>query len=409
MLELSATTARRLAILKQHLAGPFPVASSATLLDVARAIRCIQVDPISAVARTQHLVLYSRLGPGYRPHHLDELTWETKELFHYWAHAASLVLTEDFPIHGFRMRRWGRGDSEWSQRARRWMKENEALRRRILKRLRDEGPLRSRDFEDLAREQWRSGGWYDGRNVGRMLEALWSRGKLMIAGRLGQDRVWDLAERWFPSWVPDERLTERQMADRAALLSLKGLGIATPRHINLHFVRGFYPGLPAALARLERRGEIARVSIDGGMGPWKGRWYIAADDIDSARALTEDSWQPRTSLLSPFDNLICDRSRTKLMFDFDYTIEIYVPKNKRRFGYYVLPILYGDRIIGRVDSRFDRERKVYVVEHVYAEPGAPRDRATGQAVRAAFEGMAEWLGAEGLKLGQAEAWKSALR
>ena len=139
------------------------------------------------------------------------------------------------------------------------------------------------------------------------------------------------------------------------------------------------------------------------------RWFAPIEVADRIATAARDGWESRTTLLSPFDNLIADRARTKRLFDFDYTIEIYVPKAKRRFGYYVLPILHGDRLIGRIDSRMDRDANVYLVNHVYAEPAAPRDRKTGAAVKDAIEAMAEWLGASSIRLGEVEAWRGALR
>jgi uncharacterized protein len=402
-LSVPLEVARRVAVLKQELAGEFPSASPDAVLDVARKIRCIQVDPINAVARTQHLVLFSRLGPGYRAAHLDEVAWQRKELFSYWAHAASFVLTEDFPIHALRMRRWATDDSVYSVRAREWIQDNARMKRHVLARIRKEGPLRSRDFTVPGAVPWQSGGWNAGQDVSRILEFLWTKGKVMIAGRRGLDRLWDLSERWFPDWTPRDRLTDRQVVERAALHSLRALGVATPRQIAQHFTRSSYPGLAAAIDRLRKKGEIVPVTV----GEFPRPWLTTAEDAE--RLGDGLDFEPRTTLLSPFDNLIADRARTRDIFDFDYTIEIYVPKAKRRFGYYVLPILHGDRLIGRIDSRMDRENGLYVVEHIYAEDGAPRDRSTGRAVRGAIESLAAWLGATSIRFGTADAWKTVMR
>jgi uncharacterized protein YcaQ len=227
----------------------------------------------------------------------------------------------------------------------------------------------------------------------------------MIAGRRGLDRLWDLSERWFPEWTPRERLTERRVVERAALHSLRALGVATPRQIAQHFTRSSYPGLAAALDRLHKKGEIVPVSV----GEFTKPWLTTADDAERLSAPGGLDWEPRTTLLSPFDNLIADRARTRDLFGFDYTIEIYVPKAKRRFGYYVLPILHGDRLIGRIDSHMDRDENVYVVDHVYVEEGAPRDRATGRAVGDAIGSLAGWLGAEATRFGAVDAWKTSMR
>lgn len=395
---------RRLAVRKQALEGRRQPATTEGVLDVARSIRCIQIDPIDAVARTQYLVLFSRLGPRFRPEHLDEVVWERKELFPYWAHAASLVLTEDFPIHARRMRRWPEGDGPYAQRTKRWMKDNARMKRYILGRIRKDGPLRSRDLTVPDAVPWSSTGWNAGQDVTRMLEFLWIQGTLTIAGRSGGDRVWELADRWFPEWTPRDRMTERQSVELSVRHALRALGAGTKRDISQYFTRGNYPDLPRALERLQKAGEVVTLEVDGTRGPW----YALPKEAELLEKGFEE-WAPRTTLLSPFDNLIADRARTKRLFDFDYTIEIYVAKEKRRYGYYVLPILHGDRLIGRVDSRMDRKENVYRVNHVYAEPGAPRDRATGAAIKDAIASMAEWLEATTIRFGEADAWRSALR
>lgn len=409
-LRISIDAARRLAIAKQALSGISPKPTAKGLIKVARQIRCIQVDPISAVARTQDIVMFSRLGPGFKPQLLADATYKRKELFHYWAHAASLVLTEDFPLHNRMMRAWPRRGGSGAERVERFMKENASLQRHILTRLRKEGPLRARDFEvDGGGSSWQSTGWTGGQKLSRMLDFLWVKGKIMIVGRQGVDRIWGLADEYFPEWTPRERLSESEVVRRAALFSLRALGVATQKQINLHFTRNGYPNLGAVLTKLQKSGEIIPVEVTTKDGALPGKWLALASDARLAQSFDKDGLDGRTVLLSPFDNLICDRARTSLLFGFDYRIEIYVPAAKRRYGYYVLPILHGDKLIGRVDSRFDKAQNAYVVDNVYAEPGAPRDKATGKAVRGALDTMAEWLGADDIRLGTTEAWTSALR
>lgn len=230
-----------------------------------------------------------------------------------------------------------------------------------------------------------------------MLDFLWARGQLMIVGRQGLQRIWDLTERWLPEWAPQDPLTERQAVERATLHAVRALGVATARQVAEHFTRGYYPGMPQALARLERRGEIVRVEIDGVNGSLKGPWYLHGE----ARAWIDGGdagWEPRTVLLSPFDNLICDRRRTRQLFDFDYAIEIYVPKAKRKYGYYVLPILHGDRLIGRLDAAVDRKAGVFLVHALHAEAEAPLDAASGREVAGAIERLAAFAGASAIDL-----------
>jgi uncharacterized protein YcaQ len=229
----------------------------------------------------------------------------------------------------------------------------------------------------------------------------------MIVDRRGLDRVWGLADEYFPESMPRDRLSEREVVRRSVRLSLGALGVATAKQISLHFVRGVYPNLQKVLAELARSGEIVPVEISDNR-KLPGQWFALASDVPLIERLAKREAVERTTLLSPFDNLICDRGRTQQLFGFEYRIEIYVPPAKRRYGYYVLPILHGDRLIGRVDSRLDKAKNVYVVSNVYAEPKAPRDTGTARAVRAAIDAMGEWLGVDEIQFGSAQAWKSRL-
>jgi len=403
-LTLTPTLARHLAVHQQRLAGPRAAADADGLLDVVRSLGCLQLDPLSVVARTHMLVLFSRVGP-FDLAHLDQLLWQDRSLFEYWAHWASIVLTEDYPIFAALMM----DHRPWTDRTRKWVKQNERLRRSVLAQIRRRGPILSRNLEDAAlpRRSRASDGWSSGRTVSHMLDYLWLRGTIMVAGRDGIQKRWDLAERCLPEWTPKERLSPREAERRAVLRSVRALGVATARHIRYHFLRGSYPNLPRALAELEREGDVRRVEIRDGGERWPGTWFMASEAIPALEAVRQD-WQPTTTLLSPFDNLICDRTRTGVMFDFDYRVEIYVPRARRKWGYYVLPILHGDRLIGRIDPEMDRVERVLRVNAVFAEAGAP---AAGVPVRKAIESLALFLGARQIQYNRRRvpaAWKRAL-
>ena len=420
---ITPSLARRLAIAKQRLAGPLPQADPANMLGVVRDIGCLQLDPIGVVARSHQLVLFSRVGK-YDLVHLDHLLWQERRLFEYWAHCASIVLTEDYPLHNVRMRHYLNPDaptvSTWARRMRQWVKDNQKLKRYILAQLKKRGPLLSRDLEEdgIYPEDWVSTGWTSGRNISGMLDHLWMSGRIMVAGRQGIQKIWDLSERCLPEWTPREALTEREMTRRAVQRSLRALGVGTARHINYHFVRGRYTELPKTLADLETEGKIKRVEIRDDGHTWPGVWYIHAADeplLDELRITEHVSSRStlwgRTTLLSPFDNLICDRARTQQLFNFDFRIEIYVPKPKRKYGYYVLPILHGDRLIGRVDPVMDREHRQLTVNAVYIEPGAPTTRDVGPAVAGAIQDLAAFLGAGDIVYNRQRVpaiWKRAL-
>jgi uncharacterized protein YcaQ len=399
--------ARRLAVARQRLAGQRPPAAAAGIMEVAGDLGYLQLDPISVVARSHQLVLWSRLG-GYLLGELDRLLWDQRRLFEYWTHGASIVPTDDYQLHHLLMRRYPSDRNAYNRRVRAWLADNQALRRSILRQLRAQGPLPGKALEDRAAVGWRSAGWTSGRNVERMLDVLWAQGRIMVAGRAGQQRLWALAERWLPAWTPTERLPEREIVRRTAQRSLRALGVATARDIDRHFTEGRYPGLAAVLAGLERAGRVERVRVAADGVEWPGPWYLHTDDLPLLERLQDGDWQPRTTLLSPFDNLVIDRDRTERMFGFRYRMEIYVPKAARRYGYYVLPVLHGDRLVGRVDPAMDRPRRRLLVHAVHAEPDAPA--AAGPALAAALRELAAFLGAEEVELRQPPppVWRAAL-
>jgi uncharacterized protein len=402
------TLARQVAITAQYLADPRPKADVDGIMEVINRLGCLQLDPISVVARSHLLVLWSRLGT-YDPLLLDTLLWQDHCLFEYWAHAASIVLTEDYPIHQMRMHSSAQDSSNWSQRVKDWMEQNENLRVSILHTLDDRGPLRSRDFEDTSVVPWQSTGWTHDRNVSRMLDFLWMQGHILVARRKAGEKWWDLAERCLPSWISYDLLPEREVVCRAAQKSLRALGVATERNIVEHFTQGRYPGLPDIMTELEAEGHIVRVHIHERDGELPGKWFIHSDYLPMLEQLAV-AREPRTTLLSPFDNLICNRRRTQLLFDFSYQSEIYTPKDKRRFGYYVMPILFGDRLIGRIDPALNRVQHRLVINAVHIEPNIAITSEMGQAVANAIQELANFLGATTINYCQElpEGWKHLL-
>jgi uncharacterized protein YcaQ len=320
---------------------------------VLRGLRVLQLDPVNVVARNQLLVLWSRLG-GFDRADLDTLLWRERWLFEYWAHSASIVLTEDYPIHQLMMRNY-RAMVE-SARLQNWLAVNDDFRRYVLGLLADSGPLPGEAIEDRAVVGWVSTGWTHGRNVERMLDILWKQGVIMVVGRDGLRRLWGLAD--FPAAVTAEELPQSEAVARAGEHSLRALGVARARDVERHFTMGRYPGLD-----LERAAWARSVRVAGG----NEQWWVHRDVL----GLLDEEWVPRTTLLSPFDNLICDRDRTERLWAFAYRNEMYIQKDKRQYGYYVMPVLAGERLTGRVAARVNRKSGVLAVEGMYAEPGAP--------------------------------------
>jgi uncharacterized protein len=408
---IDRSTARRLAITVQRLAGTPPRSSPNAVLGVIRSIRCVQLDPIAVVARSPLLVLGSRVA-GFDPKHLDRLLWRDHSVYEYWAHAASVVLTEDHPIHAWYMRQYLRDDgSAWNRRRLDWMAANAKLKRSVLTQVRRDGPVLARRISGgLTGESWRSSGWTNERNVDRMLGFLWASGRVMVAGREGIQKLWDLTERVLPPDAPRERLSDLEVTRRAVDRSLHGLGVGTAKHIRSHFTRDRYPELNRVLAEFERTGRVERVVVQHDGAPMPGTWYVHRDDLPLLERVERGRWEPRAVLLSPFDNLIADRARSELLFDLSYRMEIYVPKDKRRFGYYAMPVLDGDRFVALVDPAMDRANGRLLVRAVHAEPGVRTTRESGRPVAEAVRDLASWLGVTEIELDGSvpAAWRSGL-
>jgi uncharacterized protein len=400
-------TARRMAVEAQRLSGPLARSTPATILDVVRSIRCVQIDPTAVVARTQHLVLRSRLD-RYDPEQLPVLAYTEHALFEYWAHAASYVLTEDWPVHHLMMRTSER-DGGWSAYSRQWLSANEALRANILRVIRRHGPVRLRDLAELVDDalvSWQSTGWTGERNLDQMLRILWTMGKILVADRRGLERWWDLAERVVPRPARGTRLSDAAVVRRAVELSVRGLGLGTLQHVKANYTRDRYPNLKEVLGGLVRRKVLEPVEVEG----VPGTWFVHAEDVPMLERIEAGGWAPRTTMLSPFDNLIADRKRASALFDLEYRIEIYTPKDKRRYGYFAMPVLDGDRFIARVDPAFARDERRLDVMAVHAEPGFERSKDAARAVGAAVRDLATWLGAERVDLAGAipRGWRTAL-
>src|SRR5213075_1745323 len=246
-----------------------------------------------------------------------------------------------------------------------WIRDNDRFRRDILKLLRKSGPLTSRDIPDTCVVPWASTGWTNNRNVTQMLEFLMMRGEIAIAGRVGRERLWDLAERVYPADVVVPSVDEaRRVKNERRLASL---GIARQKAA----------AMPIEPVDVGEAGEPA--VVEGTKGEWR---------VDPA-ALGDD-FEGRTALLSPFDRLVYDRVRAKELFDFEYTLEMYKPAAKRRWGYFALPILHSDQLVGKVDATADRKASVLRVHAIHED--VRFSRAIAKAVRAELEDLASWLG-----------------
>jgi uncharacterized protein YcaQ len=242
-----------------------------------------------------------------------------------------------------------------------------------------------------------------------MLFHLHMMGEVMVVGHDGNQNVWGLSEEFLPKWVERRILSEEEFERQAALRAIRALGTATPREIWYYFVRGRYENLEKTLRALEEESAILRVRVEG-FGPRDER-YIHENDLPLLETLNTDEWQPRMSFLPPFDNLLVGRDRLNKLFGFDYVREQFFPKEKRKYGTYVLPILWGSDIIGRLDPEMDRQNEKLLVNSVHAEPGAPGDRLVASKIGETIERLAEFLGAKQVVYTSRmpQAWKGFLR
>ena len=256
-----------------------------------------------------------------------------------------------------------------------WLHDNRVFVRRVLAQIERHGPIQSREIDERPQRPWPSGVWTNARNVALLLETLLGHGRVMVSRRESGQRLWDLPERCLrPGEV--ERPGTKEVVRRSVLRALGALGVARADHIQAHFTRSRYPDLAAVLAGLVRARVVQATSV----GSLPGAWYVATDTLPLLERIEAGWWQPRATLLSPFDNLLCDRSRAEVLFDFHHRLEIYVPPAKRRWGYWVMPFLHGDRLVGRVDLARDRPTGRLVVNRTWWEPGCG-----GRAHRAALE------------------------
>lgn len=325
--KVTVEQARRIAVRAQLLDG-----SAKGILPTVRRLGFLQLDPIASVATPQHLVLWSRIGP-FDTAELDRLLWVKRKLFEW---NAFIYPMESLPLIQASMRRARRDTTNsWDRRRQQLLKDNASFRRYVMRELERNGPLLSRDLEDRSNSERRDHRWYGNRLVGPMLATLHIHGEIAIVGRRGGQKLWDLADRWYPE-------TE-----------------SVP---------------PAEADRILEEQRFRALGVRFEQGEWR------------AHPRARDGAVPdRVTFLSPFDRLIHDRDRAEALFDFRYRLEMYVPPAKREYGYYVLPILVGDRLVGRIEPRFDRRNRTLEVLGAWGDTSR---------IDAALDSLARFLGAE---------------
>jgi len=391
---ISIQTARRVMLAAQGLdRAPDRPAAKADILEAVRRMGLLQIDTIHVVARSPYLVLWSRLG-DYKPEWLDELLAEGA-IFECWAHAMCFLPIEYYPLHRRRMLdaiQDGVLPVKWAVK---WSRENPKAMKRVRSHLRENGAVRSAEFESKGRPP---GGWWNWKEEKDALEALFLTGEVMIARRQNFQRVYDLRERIMPGWDDALNPSTEELRRTLTLRAVCALGIAFPAWAPDYF-RQPKKGIAQHLEALAADGLLLRVEVEGFERPA----YVHPDRLSQLEEAASGSREPTlTTLLSPFDPLVWDRQRARELFDFDYTIECYTPAPKRRYGYFTLPILNRGRLIGRLDPKAHRSKGFFEIKAIHLEPNIPPSEEVIADLAAVLHRLAAWHGTPDLVVRQSD-------
>ncbi|UCD44515.1 MAG: YcaQ family DNA glycosylase [Candidatus Bathyarchaeota archaeon] len=388
---LTKETVRRLMLEKQGFGERPASISKKNIFDAVDRLGCLQIDTINVVERAHYLTLWSRLG-NYDKELLHQLAYVDRRLFEYWAHAACYVPMKEFRYYArpMRIRREKYADGY------EWARAEPEVMELVLERVRKEGSLSAKDFEH--RRKTRSQGWWDWKPAKIALEALFGAGILLVSRRENFQRYYDLSERVLPPSVDSTEPTEEECIRFHALRTLGCLGLASPGDLRTYFqpwsimLRRTSKQWQAILEDLVEEGKALSFEVEGERNPY----YCLAEDSQQV----EDSGSEFNDvrLLNNFDNLIWNRKQIQNLFGFEVKLEAYIPAAKRRYGYYNLPILYGDRFVGRIVPKMDRKRGTLIVHSVWHEPWLRPDEDFENKFTGTLQEFAEFHGVDEIEM-----------
>ena len=314
-----------------------------------------QIDTISVIERAHNHTLWTRC-PDYKPAYLHQLLAEDKAIFEYWGHAMSFLPIEDYRFYMHAFKRFRTPSDQWSRMR---LEKTKTLLPKIMKRIKTEGALGSKDFENTTLKK--ASGWWDWKPAKIALELLYWQGKLMVSSRENFHRKYDLTERVLPTTINKKVPPKSEQVQFWILRALQSYGIATASEIKKHIHQVDKKAIDKTIPKLVNKSKLVELEISG----LKDSYYATQEYLALNYPIKK---QPaRLHILSPFDNFIIQRERILKLFDFDYTIECYLPKPKRKFGYFVLPILWGEELVGRLDAKAERRTRELKIHTIYLE------------------------------------------